>query len=120
VFVQTTKDLALTLFRSVVGKYKKSCTRAMQILEEGIEDALVFMAFPELHRRKIASTNPIEHLNREIRRRTRSVGIFPSRESAIRLISMILLEQTEDWQAEKAYVNPESLAALYASADDDS
>lgn len=120
IFVQTTKDLAMTLFRSVVLKYKKSCARAMQILEEGIEDALAFMAFPELHRRKIASTNPIEHLNRDIRRRTRSVGIFPTRDSAIRLISMILLEQTEDWQAEKAYINADSLAALYASADDDS
>lgn len=120
IFVQTTKDLSLTLFRALVAKYKKACARAMQILEDGIEDALAFMAFPELHRRKIASTNPVEHLNREIRRRTRSVGIFPTRDSAIRLISMILVEQTEDWQAEKAYINPESLAALYARADDDS
>ena len=92
----------------------------MRILDDGIEDALAFMLFPEAHRRKIASTNPIEHLNREIRRRTRSVGIFPTRGSATRLISMILLEQTEDWQAEKAYINPESLAALYADAEDDS
>ena len=92
----------------------------MQILEDGIEDALAFMAFPEAHRRKIASTNPVEHLNREIRRLTRTVGIFPARDSAIRLMSRILLEQTEDWQAEKPYINGESLAALYASADDDS
>lgn len=120
IFMQTSKELAMALFRGVITKYKKSCARAMQILEDGIEDALAFMAFPELHRRKIASTNPVEHLNRDIRRRTRCVGIFPTRDSAIRLISMILLEQTEDWQAEKAYINPESLAALYVSADDDS
>lgn len=120
IFFQPTKDLAMALFRSVVAKYKKSCQRSMQILEDGVEDTLAFMAFPETHRRKIASTNPIEHLNRDIRRRTRSVGIFPTRDSAIRLISMILLEQTEDWQAEKAYINSESLVALYASAADDS
>lgn len=120
IFLQPTKDHAMSVFHAAVAKYKKRCGRAMQILEDGIEDALAFLAFPERHRRKIASTNPIEHLNREIRRRTRSVGIFPTRNSAIRLISMILLEQTEDWQVEKAYINPESLAALYASADDDS
>ncbi len=120
IFLQPTKELAMALFLTVAAKYKKSCQRSMQILEEGVEDALAFMAFPETHRRKIASTNPIEHLNRDIRRRTRSVGIFPTRDSAIRLISMILLEQTEDWQAERAYINPESLATLYGSAEDGS
>jgi len=120
IFLQMTREVALSLFRSVEAKYRKSCARSVQILEEGIDDALAFMAFPEPHSRKIASTNPVEHLNREIRRRTRSIGIFPTRDSAIRLISMILLEQTEDWQAEKAYISSESLVALYASANDDS
>jgi len=56
-----------------------------------------------------ATTNPIEHLNKEIRRRTRSIGIFPSRESALRLVTMILIEQSEEWMVERRYMSPESL-----------
>ena len=67
------------------------------------------LAFPIEHHRKIATTNPIEHLNREIRRRTRSIGIFPSVDSAVRIITMILIEQSEDWMTGKRYMSPESL-----------
>jgi len=55
------------------------------------------------------TTNPIEHLNKEIRRRTRSIGIFPSRESALRLVTMILIEQSEEWMVERRSMSPESL-----------
>lgn len=81
----------------------------MEIFEAGIDDALSFMAFPIEHHRKLWSTNPIEHLNREIRRRTRSVGIFPNHASALRLITMVLIEQTEDWATERRYITAESM-----------
>jgi len=60
--------------------------------------------------------NPIERINREIRRRTRVVGIFPSVASALRLIGMLLLEQTEDWHAGKRYMSEASMDELYARA----
>jgi len=72
-------------------------------------DAFAFLRFPLEHHRSIATTNPIEHLNKEIRRRTRSIGIFPSRESALRLVTMILIEQSEEWMVERRSMSPESL-----------
>lgn len=98
--------------RNTVTRYSKSCAKAMTILQAGIDDALSFLAFPSAHQRWLWSTNPIEHLNREIRRRTRSVGVFPSVASAVRLISMILIEQTEEWTTERRYMSAESMQAL--------
>jgi putative transposase len=88
----------------------------MQILDDGLSDTLTFMTFPREHWSRVSSTNPIERINREIRRRTRVVGIFPSVASALRLIGMLLLEQTEDWHAGKRYMSEASMAELYASA----
>ena len=96
-------------FRTLFGK---TLTKALALFDAGLADALAFLRFPLDHHRKIASTNPIEHLNREIRRRTRSIGIFPSRESALRLVTMILIEQSEDWMVERRYMTPESLALV--------
>jgi putative transposase len=78
---------------TVIARYRKACSKTMEIFGTGIEDALSFMAFPVENHRKLRSTNPIEHPNREIRRRTRSVGIFSNHASALRLITMILIEQ---------------------------
>ena len=117
IFAQTTRDAARARHREVFDRYGSSCGKSMQILDDGIEDALTYLDFPEVHWRKICTTNPIERINREIRRRTKVVGIFPNVDSALRLIGMILLEQTEDWQTEKRYMSPESLAALYANGE---
>jgi transposase-like protein len=97
---------AATEFRVL---FAKTLTKAIAIFDAGLADALAFLRFPLEHHRKISTTNPIEHLNREIRRRTRSIGIFPSRESALRLITMILIEQSEEWMVERRYMTPESL-----------
>jgi transposase-like protein len=99
-------------------RYRKVCSKAMEIFEAGVEDALSFMSFPVEHHRKLWSTNPIEHLNREIRRRTRSVGIFPNHASALRLITMILIEQTEDWAVERRYMSEESMQKLVTTKTD--
>jgi putative transposase len=115
IFAQTTRDSARARLREVLERYGLSCVKAMQILDTGVEDALTYLDFPEVHWRKICTTNPIERINREIRRRTKVVGIFPSVDSALRLIGMILLEQTEDWQTEKRYMSPEFLSPLYAN-----
>ncbi len=102
---------AASEFRTLFGK---TLTKALAIFDAGLTDALAFLRFPLEHHRKIASTNPIEHLNREIRRRTRSIGTFPSRESTLRLVTMILIEQSEEWMVERRYMDPESLALALA------
>jgi putative transposase len=115
IFSQPTAEAALVAYESLRAKYVKSCGKAMQILEDGLSDTLTFMAFPREHWSRISSTNPIERINREIRRRTRVIGIFPSVASALRLIGMLLLEQTEDWHAGKRYMSEPSMSQLYAT-----
>ena len=79
------------------------------LLVECLEDSVQFYAFEELDGRKISSTNTLERLNREIRRRSSVVGIFPSTDSYIRLITSYLLEYSDDWQTERCYMNAGSI-----------
>ena len=82
------------------------------MLEQAAEDVLAHMAFPSEHRRQIHSTNPLERLNKEIKRRTEVVGIFPNREAALRLVGAILAEQHDEWAVGKRYFSQESMAKL--------
>lgn len=115
VFSQVSRESAQRAIADVRARFSNSLTKAIAVFDAGIEDALAFLAFPLEHHRKISSNNPIEHLNKEIRRRTRSIGIFPSVESALRLITMILVEQSEDWMTERRYMSPESLELVLQS-----
>lgn len=97
-------------------RYADRFPKAIAVLEEGLEDSLAYHAFPELDARKVSSTNMLERLNKEIRRRSRVVGIFPNPDSYIRLITTHLMEYTEDWSVSKAYISPQSLKALLQEA----
>jgi len=88
----------------------------METVEEGLEDSLSFYAFPKLDSRKIASTNMLERLNEEIRRRTRVVGIFPNSDSYLRLVTTFLMEYAEDWSVSRAYLSKESIRTLLPEA----
>ena len=85
-----------------------------ELLTDAEPDLLAHFAFPESHRRQIRSTNPLERLNKEIKRRTAVVGIFPNRDAVIRLVGMILAEQDDEWQDGRRYFRPETMAALDA------
>jgi putative transposase len=85
-----------------------------QLLLDAETDLLAHFTFPETHRRQIRSTNPLERLNKEIKRRTAVVGIFPSRASVIRLVGMILAEQDDEWQDGRRYFRPETMTAIDA------
>jgi putative transposase len=111
-FHQKTRAAAMTIVDQLLAKYGDRNSRAMQILLDGIDDALTYLGFPSEHAAKISSTNPIERINREIRRRTRVVGVFPSVASAMRLIGMVLLEQTSDWEAQRGYMSAESMEQI--------
>ena len=80
-------------------------------------DLLAHFTFPETHRSRIRSTNPLERLNKEIKRRTAVVGIFPNRASVVRLVGMILAEQDDEWQDGRRYFRPESMALIDAIAE---
>jgi putative transposase len=102
------KERAAALAQKYAVKYHK----AIDTLENGLEDSLSFYAFPKLDARKIASTNMLERLNEEIRRRTRVVGIFPNPDSYLRLVTTFLMEYAEDWSVSKAYLSEESVRTL--------
>jgi putative transposase len=111
VFVQRDKKSAKEKAEEVIAALRHRFAKAMEIFEAGLVDVLSYLNYPAAHRLRISSTNPIERLNLEIRRRTRVVGIFPHRGSCLRLIGMVLVEIHEDWlTAEKAYLTFENLA----------
>jgi transposase-like protein len=84
------------------------------LLADAEDDLLAHLTFPESHRRQIRSTNPLERLNKEIKRRTAVVGIFPTRAAVIRLVGMILAEQDDEWQDGRRYFRPETMALIDA------
>ena len=83
------------------------------LLDEAEEDVLAYMTFPKEHRAKIHSTNPLERLNGEVKRRTEVVGIFPNEAAITRLVGAILLEQNDEWSVQRArYMTLETIAPM--------
>ena len=112
VFAQPSYEAAKSQLQRVVNELSGRFPKAMEILKAAEEDVLAYMTFPKAHWQQIHSTNPLERLNREIRRRTDVVGIFPNRESVIRLVGAILLEQQDEWSVGRRYFSLESMAQL--------
>lgn len=81
-------------------------------------DVLAYMTFPSQHRTKLHSTNPVERLNKEVKRRADVVGIFPNEESIVRLIGAVLLEANDDWQLQHRYMQIEGMAELNTGLSD--
>uniref|UniRef100_UPI001FFED75E transposase n=1 Tax=Azospirillum sp. SYSU D00513 TaxID=2812561 RepID=UPI001FFED75E len=85
------------------------------LLDAAEHDVLAYMDYPEAHRTKLHSTNPLERLNKEVKRRTDVVGIFPNESSVRRLVGAILLEQNDDWQLQHRYLTLETMTGIAAA-----
>lgn len=109
IWLQPDEEHARAYARSFMDQYEDKFPKAIKCLEEGLDDSLQFYQFSKIDHRKIASTNTLERLNREIRRRTRVVGIFPNPDSYIRLVSSLLIEIDEEWQTGRAYISVQAL-----------
>ena len=112
IFAQNDQESAREQLRHVVDELRGRFPKAMVILEAAEEDILAYMAFPREHWIQIHSTNPLERLNREIRRRTDVVCIFPNRDAVIRLVGTMLMEQNDEWQVGRRYFSLESMEKL--------
>jgi putative transposase len=106
VFAAPALEPALKIACSVAEKWRqKGSPKVSEHLEEHIEECLSCLAFPESHRRRIRTTNGLERLNQEIKRRTRVVRIFPNPEACLRLVTALAVEQSEEWVTGRRYLD---------------
>lgn len=105
IFNARTRPEAEQLLAETVTKYAKTTAKLATWLETAIPEGLTVFAFPENQRRRLRTSNGLERLNREIRRRIRVVGIFPSEAACLRLVSALLMEISDEWETGKLYLN---------------
>ena len=94
--------------RDAVARYHKTAPQLAAWLEENVPEALTVLRIPAAHRRRLRTTNGLERLNKEIKRRTRVATLFPNEASLLRLASAVLSEISDDWETERAYLNMEA------------
>jgi transposase-like protein len=112
-FAQDDAQAASTQWRGVADQLRSKIPKLATLMDAAEHDVLAYMGFPAAHRAKLHSTNPIERLNGEIKRRTDVVGIFPNEQAITRLIGAILMEQSEEWAVQRArYMTLETMAPV--------
>ena len=112
-FAQETADAAKAQWRKVADQLRPTVPKLATLMDTAEEDVLAYMSFPPQHRTKLHSTNPLERVNGEIKRRTDVVGIFPNEDAITRLVGAILLEQNDEWAVQRSrYITLESVAQL--------
>jgi putative transposase len=112
IFQQPSRAAAQAQLKSVCATLGERFPQVVQLLADAEEEVLTFYDFPEAHWRQVYSTNPYERLNKELKRRSAVVGIFPNREAVIRLFGALLAEQNDEWLVTKHSVSAESMQAL--------
>jgi putative transposase len=112
IFAQPDREAAGAQLAEVVKAMRGRWPKAAELVAEAENDILAYMNFPEEHWTRIYSTNPLERLNKEVKRRTNVVGIFPDGASVIRLVGAVLMEVSDEWQVGRRYFSQESMKKL--------
>ena len=111
-FLQADQAGARQVWRQVADQLRPRWPKLSALMDESEHDVLAYMGFPAQHRTKLHSTNPLERLNKEVKRRADVVGIFPNEASITRLIGAVLLEENDEWQLRHRYMQLEGMAEL--------
>jgi transposase-like protein len=111
-FLQPDAAAAHQTWRHVADQLRARWPKLAALMDDSEHDVLAYLAFPSQHRTKLHSTNPLERLNREVKRRADVVGIFPNEASITRLIGAVLLEQNDEWLLQCRYMQAEGMAEL--------
>ena len=111
-FDQPDRASAGETWRKVADQLRSRWPKLAELMDQSGYDVLAYMAFPRQHRTKLRSTNPIERLNKEVKRRADVVGIFPNEPSIIRMIGAVLFEQNDEWQTASRYMMVEAFAQI--------
>jgi putative transposase len=112
VFAQDSAEAASAQWRVVADQLRGKFPKLATMMDDAEPDVLAFKSFPKAHWAQIASTNPLERLNADIKRRTNVVGIFPNDAAITRLVGALLLEQNDEWQLQRRYLQLEGLQAI--------
>jgi len=115
-FLQSDRPQASAMLRHVADQLRQKWLKLAAFIDDSESEVLSYLDFPEPHRSKLHSTNPLERLNKEVKRRADVVGIFPNEAAIIRLIGAVLLEQNDEWQLQHRYMQVEVMAELVAAA----
>jgi transposase-like protein len=112
IFAQETKAEAYAQWDKVADALRDKQAKLGELMDAAREDVLTYLDYPKDHWAQIASTNPLERLNKEIKRRADVVGIFPNDAAIVRLVGALMLEQSDEWAVSRRYFSLESLAKL--------
>jgi transposase-like protein len=118
-FIQPDHASAIQTWRHVADQLRERWPKLGTLMDEAEADVLAYLSFPAQHRVKLHSTNPLERLNKEVKRRADVVGIFPNEESITRLIGAVLMEANDEWQLQHRYMQIEGMAELAPPSDEE-